>query len=401
MEIQEADINRILPYPNNPRKIPEEAIEKVANSIREFGFRQPIVVDRDNVVIVGHTRLLAAKRLGMTTVPVVVAADLTPEQAKAYRLADNRTGEISDWDDDKLFEELDDLFHLDFDMSEFGFESPFDDDDDEEPEEDDYDGSVPDSTDIRRGDIFRLGDHILMCGDSTLLSDVRILMGGGTADMCLTDPPYNVALGMGGSKDDARKRHRRKDGLVIMNDSMDDESFREFLVAAFSAIRESLRAGGAFYIWHADNEGLNFRRALREAGLQQRQTLIWNKNAFTLGRQDYQWKHEPCLYGWKDGAPHYFVDDRTLSTVIDCDKPQRSEEHPTMKPVTLMAALIQHSSRKGDTVLDPFGGSGTTLIACEELGRKCRMMELDPRYCQVIINRWEKLTGRKAERISA
>ena len=219
--------------------------------------------------------------------------------------------------------------------------------------------------------------------------------------MCLTDPPYNVALGKGGSFDDARKRHRRKDGLVIMNDDMDDDSFRSFLVSAFTIIHDSLKDGGAFYIWHADNEGLNFRSALVEAGLQQRQTLIWNKNAFTLGRQDYQWKHEPCLYGWKDGAAHFFTEDRTRSTVIDCDRPVRSDDHPTMKPIVLMAELIRNSSRKGEIVFDPFGGSGSTLIACEQLGRRCRMMELDPIYCQVIIDRWERLTGKKAERISA
>ena len=218
--------------------------------------------------------------------------------------------------------------------------------------------------------------------------------------MCVTDPPYNVALGMGGSKDDARDRHRRTDGLVIMNDNMGDKEFHDFLLAAYKSIRSALKEGAAFYIWHADNEGLNFRSALVEAGLRLRQTLVWNKNSFTLGRQDYQWKHEPCLYGWKDGASHRWVGDRSQSTVLDFDKPQKSAEHPTMKPVPLMAYLIGNSSEKGDIVLDLFGGSGTTLIACEQLGRKCRMMELDPHYCQVIIDRWEALTGGKAEKIA-
>lgn len=220
------------------------------------------------------------------------------------------------------------------------------------------------------------------------------------ADMCVTDPPYNVALGQGGSKDDARDRHRRKDGLVIMNDDMGDKEFHDFLLAAYRSIRSALKEGAAFYIWHADNEGLNFRSALAEAGLRLRQTLVWNKNAFTLGRQDYQWKHEPCLYGWNEGAAHRWEGDRTQPTVLDFDKPQRSEEHPTMKPVLLIAKLITNSSKEGDVVLDLFGGSGTTLIACEQLGRKCRMMELDPHYCQVIIDRWEALTGGKAERIA-
>lgn len=247
----------------------------------------------------------------------------------------------------------------------------------------------------------------------------------------MTDPPYNVALGMGGSVDEARKRHRRTDGLVIMNDKMEETAFFDFLVSAFKNCEDTLKPGGAFYIWHADNESLTFRSALKETALTLRETLIWNKNTITLGRQDYQWKHEPCLYGWKDGAAHYFVDDRTQATVyedkgidlkklkkdeaikllqdifsdkqsttvINEDKPARSAEHPTMKPVKLLARLIRNSTRPGETVLDPFGGSGSTLIACEQLGRICYTMELDPRYCDVIIDRWEKLTGQKAVKI--
>lgn len=433
-KIQEWPIENVRPYENNPRKIPQKAVDAVAASIKEFGFKQPIVVDKAGVIIVGHTRLKAAEKLGLAKVPVIVASDLTDEQARAYRLADNRTGEIAMWDRPILDDELRRI--LDIDMMDFGFLEP-----EPEPEEtdDNFDpeeamdkarsGSEGDGA-IRRGDIFRLGDHILMCGDSTAAEDVTRLMGGGTADMVLTDPPYNVDYG---AKNEflntfCKGNRNEKD---ISNDRMGDEAFHSFLVAAFRQIFNALKEGGAFYIWHADSEGLNFRIAVKESGLTLKQTLIWNKNNFVLGRQDYQWRHEPCLYGWKEGASHYFIEDRSQetvfqkkpedvdgmteeeaketlkkilslpATVIDCPKPQRSDEHLTMKPVTLMARLIRNSTRREDIVLDLFGGSGSTLIACEQLGRKCRMMELDPLYCRVIIDRWEKLTGRKAEKVSA
>ena len=433
-KIQEWPIENIRPYENNPRKIPQKAVDAVAASIKEFGFKQPIVVDKSGVIIVGHTRLKAAEKLGLAKVPVIVASDLTDEQARAYRLADNRTGEIAMWDRPILDDELRRI--LDIDMMDFGFLEP-----EPEPEGTD-DGFNPDEAmdkarsgsdgdgAIRRGDIFRLGDHILMCGDSTAAEDVTRLMGGGTADMVLTDPPYNVDYG---AKNEflntfCKGNRNEKD---ISNDRMGDEAFHSFLVAAFRQIFNVLKDGGAFYIWHADSEGLNFRIAVKESGLTLKQTLIWNKNNFVLGRQDYQWRHEPCLYGWKEGASHYFIEDRSQetvfqkkpkdvdgmteeeakdtlkkilslpATVIDCPKPQRSDEHPTMKPVTLMARLIRNSTRREDIVLDLFGGSGSTLIACEQLGRKCRMMELDPLYCRVIIDRWEKLAGRKAEKVSA
>lgn len=218
--------------------------------------------------------------------------------------------------------------------------------------------------------------------------------------MLLTDPPYNVALGSHDSVEEARQRHRRTDGLLIENDSFDsEEDFEEFLVKAFGIAISHVRAGGSFYIWHADSMSYRFRGACARAGMQIRQNLIWNKNTFTLGRQDYQWRHEPCLYGWKDGAAHYFVDDRTQSTVLDYDKPSRSEEHPTMKPVALISKQIENSTKKNEIVLDVFGGSGTTLIASEQLKRKCYMMELDQHFCDVIIDRWKNLTGEEAEKI--
>ena len=241
--------------------------------------------------------------------------------------------------------------------------------------------------------------HRLMCGDSTNAEHVAKLMDGAKADMYLTDPPYNVALGMGGSQDEARKRHRRTDGLVIMNDQMEDAEFRDFLAKAFKCAQEHMEEGAAFYIWHADNEGYNFRGACRDIGWQVRQTLIWNKNTITLGRQDYQWKHEPCLYGGNDGTHHWYSD-RKQTTVIDMDKPVKSPEHPTMKPVPLFAYQIQCSTKPGDIVYDSFGGSGTTLIACEQPQRKAMIMELDPRYVDVIIKRWEEYTGKKAVKIA-
>ena len=247
------------------------------------------------------------------------------------------------------------------------------------------------------GDVWQLGRHRLMCGDSTSPEDVAQLMDGAKADLYLTDPPYNVALGMGGSVDEARKRHRLTDGLVIMNDRMSNDDFRAFLTLAFSAAKGILKSGAAFYIWHADTEGYNFRGAATDAGLRQRQTLIWVKNAMTLGRQDYQWRHEPCLYGWAEGAGHSWYSDRKQTTVLNFDRPTRSEAHPTMKPVALFAYQMENSTKGGDIVYDGFCGSGTTIIAAEQTGRIGYGMELDPRYCDVIVKRWEALTGKKAE----
>ena len=229
-----------------------------------------------------------------------------------------------------------------------------------------------------------------MCGDSTSAADVQRLMGDEEADCLLTDPPYNVNYGADATTNNGKHR-------LIENDNLTDSEFYAFLLAFYKNAEAVLKPGGSFYIWHADSEGYNFRKALRDAGLQLRQTLIWNKNSLVLGRQDYQWKHEPCLYGWKDGAAHYFTSSRSETTVIDELKPAKSDLHPTMKPLKLMAYLIQNSTRKGEIVLDLFGGSGSTLIAAEETGRRCRMMEYDPRYVDVIIQRWEEKTGRKAK----
>lgn len=391
MDIKQIPITDVVPYDKNPRNN-DDAVESTANSIKEFGWQQPIVVDKNNIIIVGHTRLKAAEKLKLDTVPVLVADNLSEEQVKAYRLADNKTGELADWDMALLNEELEGIAELD--MDDFGFELA---EDAEEVVDDDFDVEVPDEPTSKLGQIYQLGNHRLMVGDSTDTKQVEALMGGQQADLLVTDPPYNVALGMGGSVDEARKRHRRTDGLVIMNDKMEDSKFREFLVSVYTAAKNNMKAGASFYIWHADSERFNFEGAVKDVGWQVRETLIWNKNSITLGRQDYQWKHEPCLYGWNEGGSHAWYSDRKQSTVLNFDRPTSSKLHPTMKPVPLFDYQIKNSSKQGDLVLDLFGGSGTTMIACEQNGRHAYLMELDPKYADVIITRWEEFTGKKAE----
>ena len=389
MNIKDIRVSELKEYKNNPRHN-DGAVSAVAESIKQFGFKVPIVVDRDNVIVAGHTRLKAARQLGLETVPCIIADDLTPEQVKAFRLADNKTAELAEWDFSTLELELSELsgMNLDFDMSDFGFDlSEIEESqevvEDEVPEVDDEGEPI-----CKQGDIWQLGEHRLMCGDSTSPADVERLMNGEKAHLFLTDPPYNVAY-----------EGATKDKLTIQNDDMSDSEFHEFLHAAFENANNAMRDGAAFYIWHADSEGFNFRSACKGTGWKIRQCLIWVKNTIVLGRQDYQWKHEPCLYGWKEGAAHYFIDDRTQSTVWEFNKPARNGEHPTMKPVELMAKAINNSSRRENIVLDLFGGSGSTLIACEQLERRCYTMELDPKYCDVIIKRWEAFTGETAVKI--
>lgn len=410
----------LKPYENNPR-LNEDAVDLVAASIEEFGFKQPIVVDKDLIIIAGHTRWKAAQKLGLETVPCIQADDLTPAQVKAYRLADNKVAEAAQWDLDALQFELEELDNMDFDMEPFGFETEtFD---EQIAEDDNFEAELPTTPMTRSGQLWLLGKHRLMVGDSTKRQDVEKLCSDATVDMIVTDPPYNIDY-TGGTKD----------AMKIENDNWgDDEGFIEFLKAAFENMRDQLKAGGSFYIWYASTQSKNFLEAAERAGLNIRQTLIWNKNTFSLGRQDYQWKHEPCLYGWKDGAAHYFVNTRNLATVIedaenqdfdsmkkdelkdllksilggckdttilDEKKPTKSDLHPTMKPIPLIARQIKNSSRTGENVLDLFGGSGSTLMACEQLGRRCFMMEYDPHYADVIIKRWEDYTGEQAELIS-
>lgn len=424
MQIYDKPLGWLTPYENNPRNN-DEAVEPVANSISEFGFKVPIVATSDGEIINGHTRWKAAKKLKLKTVPVIIADDLTEEQVKAFRLADNKVAEIAQWDIELLLSEIDSVDNLD--MTLFGFtdsDYTLDDFEDEETDtdisEDEIESEGDSVSSVEYGDIYQLGRHRLMCGDSTSAGDMKELVNGEKIDLYVTDPPYNVAY-----------EGKTEEAMTIQNDSMDDASFRQFLRDAFSVANQHLKPGGAFYIWHADSEGLNFRAAVKETGWLLKQNLVWVKNSIVLGRQDYQWKHEPCLYGWKDGASHYFIDNRSLATVIEEDeenlkemtkgelisyiktmqessptsifyedKPVRSDIPPTMKPLKLIARCVLNSSKKGERVLDSFNGGGSTLMVCEKTERIYYGMELDPVYVERTIKRWEEETGLKAEKIN-
>lgn len=384
MNIIEKPINEVIPYEKNPR-INDNAVPAVMKSIEEFGFKVPIVIDKKGTIVTGHTRLKAAKKLGMKTVPCIVADDLTPEQIKAFRLADNKVAEAAEWDMGLLTEELDGI--VDIDMSDFNFGDITDSPSSEDVVEDnDENIEIPSEPKTRLGDLWTIGRHKLMCGDATSGDVLKRLVGGDKVDMYLTDPPYNVAY-----------EGKTEDKLTIQNDSMEDSVFYQFLVDSFVAADSVMNEGAAFYVWHADSEGYNFRGACRAVEWELRECLIWNKNTMVLGRQDYQWKHEPCLYGWKGGAAHNWYSDRKQTTVIDMNKPNRNAEHPTMKPVQLFAYLMENSSKPGDIVLDSFCGSGTTLIACEQMGRVARVLEIDPKYCDVIVERYINLVGSSDE----
>ena len=414
LTIDYLSIEEIKEYGKNAKLHPREQIEQIKKSIEEYGFDDPIAIDENNIIIEGHGRLIAAKELGEKTVPVIYLRHLTEEQKKAYRIAHNKINMNSGFDMQMLQDELNEILSTEISVEALGFdeyeideilqsaEEIYSLDDIEEykereennkniydvdEDEFDHDEAVSNIKEPRtqEGDIWLLGRHRLICGDSTDEDVLKRLMKTKKADLLLTDPPYNVAY-----------QGATKDKLTIDNDDMSDEDFANFLTGAFSAADGNLKQGGAFYIWHADTEGLNFRKACNAVEWQVRECLIWVKNTLVLGRQDYHWKHEPCLYGWKSGKAHYFIDDRTQTTVLEYDKPARNAEHPTMKPIPLFAKLIENSTKEKEVVLDIFGGSGTTLIACEQLNRTCRMVELSPLYCDVIVNRWEALTGKKA-----
>lgn len=395
LKVETFKISDLSTYHKNPRR---GDVDAIAESLKARGQYRPIVVNigthasHDYEILAGNHTYLAAKKLGWKTIQATTV-DVDDDQAAQIVLADNRLADLGGYDDETLSALLSDVSSLDG----LGWSQ---DDVDElaaalEPERDDSeveDVEVPDDAPqrVKRGEIWVLGEHRLMCGDSTKPEDMRKLLGGGEADLWLTDPPYNVAI-VGKTK-----KH-----LTIENDSWaNDDEFVEFLRKAFVTALDVLKPGCAFYVWFAQIQAENFLAAADKAGMTIRQTLIWAKSTFTLGRQDYQWKHEPCLYGWKDGASHRWFSDRKQTTVLEFEKPARNAEHPTMKPVPLMAYEIRNSSRVGDTVLDSFGGSGSTLMACEQTGRKCVTMELDPHYCDVILKRWEDYTGQKAERIS-
>jgi DNA modification methylase len=429
LKIEYLETDKLIPYINNPR-INDNAVDAVAGSIAEFGFKNPIIVDRNNVIIAGHTRLLAARKLGLDQVPVIRAEDLTEKQVKAFRIADNKTAELSEWDDELLAMELEGLEDMFTGFSDGEIDALLNQDGPAGVIEDDFEVVLPEEPKAKPGDIYQLGKHRLMCGDSTKLEDIQKLMGGEMADMVFTDPPYNVDY-TGGTNE----------ALKIQNDNMDDSAFYNFLHDAFSCMLEVTKPGGGIYICHS--EGVNFRLAMVNAGWLLKQCIIWVKNSLVLSRQDYHWRHEPILYGWKPGAAHKWYGGRKQDTVIEdskfvtiteagdgfnihiddgvdtvvfkvpsyeieyaaddfgttvwrVDRPSRNVEHPTMKPIELVARAIRNSSKKGNIVLDTFGGSGSTLIACEQLDRACYTMELDPVYVDVIIERWEQFTGQKA-----
>lgn len=387
-------VEEVKPNPKNPNHHPEEQIELLAKIIKTQGWRAPITVSTlSGLVVRGHGRLMAAKFLGLEFVPVDFQHYKSVDAELADLLADNKIAELAEIDSKMLAEVFKDIDPdaIDIDITGYSEDeyneivSALMDATAPEPGELDEDDVVepPKQPVSRYGDIWLLGKHRLMCGDSTSAEDVGKLMDGTKADMLLTDPPYNVAY-----------KGKTADALTIQNDSMEDSAFRQFLRDAYTAADAHMKAGAVFYIWHADSEGYNFRGACRDIGWQVRQCLIWAKNTMVLGRQDYHWQHEPCLYGWKDGAAHHWESDRKQTTLLHFDKPQRNGEHPTMKPVSLFAYQVQNNTKAGNAVLDLFGGSGTTMVACEQHGRRGYLMELDPRYVDVIVKRYIGVTGK-------
>jgi DNA modification methylase len=387
MKIEQKKTAELIPYARNSRTHDEKQVQQIASSIKEFGFNNPVLIDGDNGIIAGHGRVMAAQLLKLETVPTIELSHLSDTQKRAYIIADNKIALNSGWDDEMLKLEMIELNDLDFDLELTGFDD-FDLTLDEQTEgltDEDAVPEPPQTPVTKLGDVWLCGKHRVMCGDSTSTDDAEALMGGVLANLLITDPPYNVAY-TGGTAD----------ALTIQNDDMSDSDFRQFLRDVYSTADAVMNAGATFYIWHADLEGYNFRGAAHDIAWKIRQCLIWVKSSLVLGRQDYHWKHEPCLYGWKEGAAHFWGSDRTQTTVLEFDKPARNGAHPTMKPVELFQYQIENSSPKGGVVLDLFGGSGTTMIACENSGRVARLMELDEKYCDVIVRRWQEFTGKQA-----
>lgn len=427
----------LVPYARNARTHPEWQIAQIVASINEFGFCNPILIADDNTIIAGHGRCMAAFRMGLAEVPCIRLDHLDDVQRRALIIADNKIAENAGWDEDLLREELDalagDAFDLDilgFSETELGELLSFEDDGTSLPAVPGDEDHVPEAPAIytsQAGDIWIMGGHRLMCGDSTSGADVEALCAGELVDACWTDPPYNVNYEGSAGK--------------IQNDNMGNADFRKFLVSAFSCAAAVMRTGAPIYVAHADTEGLNFRKAFTDAGFKLSGCLVWVKPSLVLGRSDYQWRHEPILYGWKPGSAHSWFGGRANTTVIEdkgesirvmpdgslqievggqcivvegkdmtmrsidqsvirCDKPAKNGDHPTMKPVSLIRGMLENSTERGAQVLDLFGGSGSTLIACERMGRVARLMELDPRFADVIVLRWQELTGRKALRES-
>jgi DNA modification methylase len=421
MNIETLRIADLTPDPQNARQHDDKNLKAIMGSLKEFGQRKPIVITEAGTIVAGNGTVEAAKRLGWLDIEVVrVPSDWTDAQVKAFAIADNRTAELANWNSDVLNQQLDELEQAGFEVADWGFETP------EVPivDVETFEDEVPDFPDLPEtevGDVWKLGEHTLVCGDSTDANVLKLALDAELADCVFTDPPYNVAY-EGGTKDK----------LTIKNDEMSDEAFNNFLLGFYSAALKNTKEGGAIYVCYPGEHISNgaFGMQFTRAGWMLKQVLVWVKDALVLSRQDYNWQHESILYGWKPGAAHCWYGPFTNTTVIEPTKtdlakktkdelidfitagfeastiirerrPRRNDLHPTMKPIALVAKMLKNSCLKYDRVLDPFGGSGSTLIACEQLGLKASLVELDPKYCDVIIERWEKLTGQKAELLPA
>lgn len=383
-EMQLVPIAKLVPYVNNARTHSPEQINKLRSSLREFGFINPVIIDRDFGVIAGHGRILAAKEEGITEVPCVFADHLTEAQKKAYIIADNRMAMDAGWDEELLRVEIESLQGMDFDPLLTGFDEKelaalFDDGIEAKEDDFDVDAELEKPCFSRLGDVWTLGRHRLVCGDSTKPETYTMLMGETKANLVITDPPYNVNYEGSAGK--------------IKNDNMAGEKFYEFLLAAFKNMESVMATDASIYVFHADTEGLNFRRAFADAGFYLSGCCIWKKQSLVLGRSPYQWQHEPVLYGWKKNGKHQWYTGRKETTIWEFDKPKKNGDHPTMKPIPLLAYPIGNSSMANSVVLDPFGGSGSTLIACEQTDRICRTIELDEKFCDVIVNRYIEQVG--------
>jgi DNA modification methylase len=380
-ELKLINIDELIPYANNARTHSKDQINKLRSSLREFGFINPILIDKDYNILAGHGRVMAAREEGIKEVPCVLVEHLTEAQKKAYILADNRLAMDAGWDDEMLALELENLKELDFDMDLTGFDAAeidelFSNIHDKDVQDDDFDvdAALAEEPISKQGDIWLLGRHRLICGDSTKAEIYEKLMDGKKANLCVTDPPYSV-------------NYSSKAGS-IKNDNLSDQDFYNFLLAAFKNIENSMADDASIYVFHADTEGYNFRKAFKEAGFYLSGVCIWVKQSLVLGRSPYQWQHEPILFGWRKDGRHKWYSDRKQTTIWNFDRPTKSELHPTMKPVPLLAYPIKNSSVTNCIVLDPFGGSGSTLIACEQLGRICYAIELDEKYADVIVKRY-------------
>lgn len=383
-EMKLVPIGKLVPYVNNARTHSPEQINKLRSSLREFGFINPVIIDRDFGVIAGHGRILAAKEEGIAEVPCVFADHLTEAQKKAYIIADNRMAMDAGWDEELLRVEIEALQAEAFDLSLTGFDDKelselFKDDADVQEDDFDVDAELEKPTFSKTGDVWTLGRHRLVCGDSTKTDTFEVLMNGRKANLVVTDPPYNVNYEGTAGK--------------IKNDNLADEKFYQFLFDAFSNIEKVMADDASIYVFHADTEGLNFRKAFSDAGFYLSGCCIWKKPSLVLGRSPYQWQHEPCLYGWKKSGKHQWYSDRKQTTIWEFEKTKKNTDHPTMKPIPLLAYPIQNSSMSNTLVLDPFGGSGSTLIACEQTDRDCYTIELDEKYCDVIVKRYIEQTG--------